>query len=161
MRSAHLSLRKHPMEMSYIARVGMCSFKHSSLDHWMWGAYSLEKTLRLEKNEGKRRRGKRGWDGWMASPTQWTLVRAISGRWWRTGKPGVLRFMGSQRVRNDLWLNNNNSRFLRHRKWNLERFWPLQWFCSVLSPLIWNVLLLEKWQLWCDLEQIPLSFLCN
>ena len=33
----------------------------------------------------------RGWDGWMASLTQWTWVWASSGRWWRTGKPGVLQ----------------------------------------------------------------------
>ena len=40
----------------------------------------------------------RGWDGWMASPTQWTWVWASSGSWWQTGKPGVLQSMGSQRV---------------------------------------------------------------
>ena len=40
----------------------------------------------------------RGWDGWMASPTQCTWVWASSGSWWRTGKPGVLQSMGSQRV---------------------------------------------------------------
>ena len=34
----------------------------------------------------------------MASLTQWTRVWANSGRWWRTGKPGVLQSMGSQRV---------------------------------------------------------------
>ena len=44
----------------------------------------------------------RGWDGWMASLTQWMWVWASSGRWWRTGKPGVLQSMGSQRVRHDL-----------------------------------------------------------
>ena len=33
--------------------------------------------------------GGRGWDGWMASPTQWTWVGANSGRQWRTGKPGI------------------------------------------------------------------------
>ena len=43
----------------------------------------------------------RGWDGWMASPTQQTRVWASSGSWWRTGKPGVLQSMGSQRVRHD------------------------------------------------------------
>ena len=43
----------------------------------------------------------RGWDGWMASPTQWTWVQASSGRWWRTGKPGMLQSMGSQRVEHD------------------------------------------------------------
>ena len=40
----------------------------------------------------------RGWDGWMASLTQWTWVWVDSGSWWWTGRPGVLRFMGSQRV---------------------------------------------------------------
>ena len=39
----------------------------------------------------------RGWDGWMASPTQWTWVWVHSGSWW-TGRPGVLRSLGSQRV---------------------------------------------------------------
>ena len=39
----------------------------------------------------------RGWDGWMASPTRWTWVWINSGSWWWTGRPGVLRFMGSQR----------------------------------------------------------------
>ena len=45
--------------------------------------------------------GNRGWDGWMASLPQWTWVWANLGRWWRTGKPGVLQSMGSQRVRHD------------------------------------------------------------
>ena len=50
------------------------------------------------KIEGRRRRGYRGWDGWMASLTEWTWVWVSSGSWWWTGKPGVLQFMGSQRV---------------------------------------------------------------
>ena len=44
----------------------------------------------------------RGWDGGMASPTQWTWVWANSWRWWRTVKPGVLQYMGSQRVKHNL-----------------------------------------------------------
>ena len=58
----------------------------------------------LGKIEGKRRRG---WDGWMAPPTQWTWVWVDSGSWWWTGRPGVLRFMGSQRVRYD-WATELN-----------------------------------------------------
>ena len=49
----------------------------------------------------------RGWDGWMASPTQWTWVWVISGSWWWTGRPGVLQSMGSQRVRHD-WATKLN-----------------------------------------------------
>ena len=57
---------------------------------WCWG--------RLKAGgEG----GDTGRDGWMASPTQWTRVWANSGRWWRTGKPGVLQTTGRQRVRHD------------------------------------------------------------
>ena len=43
----------------------------------------------------------RGWDGRMASPTQWTWVWVESGSWWWTGRSGVLQFMGSQRVGHD------------------------------------------------------------
>ena len=49
--------------------------------------------------------GNRGWNGWMASSTQWTWVWASSRSWWRTGKPGVLLSMGSQRVGHDERLN--------------------------------------------------------
>ena len=43
----------------------------------------------------------RGWDGWMASPTQWTWVWVYSGCWLWTEKPGMLQSVGSQRVRHD------------------------------------------------------------
>ena len=49
----------------------------------------------------------RGWDGWVASPTQWTWVWASSRSWWWTEKPGVLQSMGLQRVRHD-WLTGLN-----------------------------------------------------
>ena len=59
----------------------------------IWGDYRL----RAGGEEGNRR-----WDGWMASSTQWIWVWANSRRWWRTGKPGMLLSMGSQRVRHNL-----------------------------------------------------------
>ena len=43
----------------------------------------------------------RGWDGWMASLMRWAWVWVNSGSGWWTGRPGVLRFTGSQRVRHD------------------------------------------------------------
>ena len=49
----------------------------------------------------------RGWDGWMASPTQWTWVWVDSRSWWWTGRPGVLWFMGLQRVGYD-WATGQN-----------------------------------------------------
>ena len=56
---------------------------------WCW--------KRLKAGEGD----DRGCDVWMAAPTQWTWVSANSGRWWRTGKPGVLQSVGLQRVRHN------------------------------------------------------------
>ena len=64
------------------------------LTHWKRPWY----WERLRAGEG----GGRGWDGWIAPPSQWTQVWANSGRWWRTGKLGVLPSTGSQRVRHDL-----------------------------------------------------------
>ena len=49
----------------------------------------------------------RGWDGWMVSPTWWMWVWVNSGSWWWTGRPGVLRFMGSQRAGHD-WVTELN-----------------------------------------------------
>ena len=50
---------------------------------------------------------KRGRDGWMASSTQWIWIRASSGRRWRTGKPGVLLFKGSQTAGREWAIKNN------------------------------------------------------
>ena len=55
----------------------------------------------------------RGWDSWMASPTQLMWVWANSGNWWWTGRPGMLWFIGSQRVRHDWVTELNWTRKLR------------------------------------------------
>ena len=49
----------------------------------------------------------RGWDGWMTSQTQWAWVWVNSGSWWWTGRPGMVQFMGSQRVRHN-WATKLN-----------------------------------------------------
>ena len=61
---------------------------------WEQGKYTSLTTF-IERSIGRR------WDGWMASPTQWTWVWASSRRWWRTGKFCMLQSIGSQRVRHD------------------------------------------------------------
>ena len=63
--------------------------------HLMRRADSFEKTLMLGKIEGGRRRDNRGWDGWMASLTQWIWIWVSSRIFWWTGKGGVLQSMGS------------------------------------------------------------------
>ena len=85
----------------------LLKLKLQYFDHLMQRANLLKNTLRQGKLEGRRRRGSRGWDGWMASPTQWTWVWVNSGSLWWTGRPGVLRFLGLQRVGQD-WATELN-----------------------------------------------------
>ena len=78
----------------------MLKLKLQYFGHLMWRADSLEKTL-IQAGIGAGGEGDdRGWDGWMASPIWWTWVWVNSRCWcwWWTGKPGVLQFMGLQRV---------------------------------------------------------------
>ena len=78
-----------------------------SFGHLMQRTDSLEKTLMLGRLKAGGERDDRGWDGWMAPPTQWTWVWASSKRWWWTGRPGVLQSMGTQRVGHD-WVSELN-----------------------------------------------------
>ena len=76
--------------------------KASTLATW---CKELTHWKRLWCWEGLGARGEgddRGWDGWMASLTQWMWVWVNSGSWWWTGRPGMLQFMGLQRV-GDNW----------------------------------------------------------
>ena len=68
----------------------------------------------------------RGWDGWMASLTRWMWVWVNSGSWWCTGRPGMLRFMGSQRVGHD-WVTDLIWSDLHCKGWpaSLKVYWIL------------------------------------
>ena len=79
----------------------MLKLKLQYYSHLMWRTNSLETTRCWEGSKAGGEGDDRGQDGWMESPTQWTRIWAISGRWWRTGEPGVLQSMESQRVRHD------------------------------------------------------------
>ena len=68
----------------------MLRLKLQYFGHLMPRADSFVKTLMLERWKAGGDGDDRGWDGWMASPTQWRWVWASSGRRWKTGKPGVL-----------------------------------------------------------------------
>ena len=85
----------------------MLKLKLQYFGHLMWRADSFEKTLMLRKIEAGGEGNDRGWDSWMASPTGWTWVWVDSGSWWWKGRPGVLWFMGSQRVGHN-WMTELN-----------------------------------------------------
>ena len=79
----------------------MLKMKLQYLGHLMWWPGSLERPSCWERLRAGER-GNRGWDGWIASPTQWMWVWANSGRQWRTGRPGMLQSMGSEKVGHNL-----------------------------------------------------------
>ena len=85
----------------------MLKLKFQYFGHLMWRVDSLGKNLMLGRIGAGGEGDNREWDGWMASPTRWTWVWVDSGSWWWTGRPGVLRFMGLQRVGHD-WATELN-----------------------------------------------------
>ena len=92
----------------------MLKLKLQYFGHLMRRVDSLEKTLMLGGIGARGEGNDRGWDGWMASLTWWTWVCVNSGSGCWTGRPGVLRFMGSQRVGHDwatdlIWSDNSKA----------------------------------------------------
>ena len=85
----------------------MLKLKIQYFGYLMWRADSFERFWFWERLRAGEEGDNRGWDGWMASLTQWTWVWVNSGSWWWTGRPGVLRFMGLQRVGHD-WATELN-----------------------------------------------------
>ena len=69
--------------------------------HLIWRTDSLEKTLMLGGFEAGGEGDNRGWDSWVAPPTQWTWIWVSSGSWCWTGKLGMLQSIGLQRVGHD------------------------------------------------------------
>ena len=88
----------------------MLKLKLQSFGHLMWRVDLLEKTLMLGGIEGRRRRGQQRMRWLDGIIDWWTWVWVNSGRWWWTGRPGVLQFMGSQRVGYD-WSTELNWMF--------------------------------------------------
>ena len=111
------------LRVPWITRSNQSILKETSPDiHWKdwcwsWNSNTLatwcEKLTHLkrlwcwERSKVGREGDDREWDGWVASPTQWTWVWVSSGSWWWTGNPGVLHSMGLQRAGHnwaaDLW----------------------------------------------------------
>ena len=83
----------------------------------------------------------RGWDGWMASLTRWTRVWVVSWSWWWTGRPGVLRFMRSQRVGHDWPTELNWVIYISGSQLSkFSRWWPL----STTNPTVRNLIVIIK-----------------
>ena len=83
------------------------SWNSNTLATWCKELTHWKRPWCWERLRAGREGNDRGWDGWMASPTQWTWVWVNSRSWWWTGRTGMLQSMGSQRVWHD-WATELN-----------------------------------------------------
>ena len=113
----------------------MLKLKLQYSGHLMRRANSLERPWCWERLKAGREGDDRGQDGWMAWLTQWMRVWASSRRWWRTGKPGVLQSVGSQRVRHN-WATEQQEWDLRKLRLVVSQYHVTAWPC--VWPLKWR-----------------------
>ena len=85
----------------------MLKLKLQYFGHLMQGMTHLKRPWCWERFKARGGGDDRGWDGWIASLTQWTQVWVSSGSWWWKGRPGMLQSMGLQRVGHD-WATELN-----------------------------------------------------
>ena len=84
-----------------------CSWNSNTLVSWWKEPTHLKSPWCWERLKVGGEGDSRGWDGWMASPTQWTWVWVNSRSWLWTGRPGMLQSMRSQRVGHN-WVTELN-----------------------------------------------------
>ena len=98
----------HPTSVLGVHWKDWCwSWNSNTLATWCEELTHLKRPWCWERLRAGEEEDDRGWNGWMASPTWWTWVWVDSRSWWWTGKPDVLQFTGSQRVRHD-WATELN-----------------------------------------------------
>ena len=95
--TARRSIQSIPKISPECSLVGlMLKLKLKSLATWCEELTHLKRPWCWERLKAGGEGDDRGWDSWMASPSQWTWVWVNSGSWWQTGRPGVLQSIGSQ-----------------------------------------------------------------
>ena len=99
------------------------SWNYNTLATWCEELTHLKRPWCWERLKAGGEGDNRGWDNWMASPTQWTWVWVNSRSWWWMGRPVVLQSMGSQRVGQD---------------WATELNWKEQMKCCISHSVLWD-----------------------
>ena len=106
--TAKISSQSILKEISPIHWKNWCwSWNSNTLATWCEELIHLKRSWYWERLRAGGEGDDRGWDSWMASPTQCTWVWVDSSSWWWTRRPGMLQFMESQRVRHD-WATELN-----------------------------------------------------
>jgi len=112
---SHILLRCSRKSVLNILWKDWCwSWNSNTLATWCEELTHLKRLWCWERLKAGGEGDNRGWDGWMASPTQWTWVWINSRNWWWTRRPGVLQSMESQRVRHNWATELNWTEDLNH-----------------------------------------------
>ena len=109
-----LGLQGNPTRKSVlnIHRKDWCStWSSNTLATWCEKLTHLKRPWCWERLKAGGEGDDRGWDGWMASPTQRTWVWVNSGSWCWTGRPGMLQYMGLKRAEHD-WVTELNRTYI-------------------------------------------------
>ena len=118
------------------------SWSYNTLTIWCEELIHQKRPQCWERLKAGREGDGRGWNGWTASPTQWKWVWASSGNRWSTGRPGVLKSMGLQRVRHDRETEEN--------RWVINIFLSFLYFLDELKPCLAARLIPLRWQRKCE-----------
>ena len=108
------------------------SWNSNTLATWCKELTHLERPWCWEWLKAGREGDDRRWDAWMASLTQWTWVWASSGRWARTGKPGLLQSMESQKVGHK-WVTEQQ----QYSPEQVTQFFSFKWSLFSLFKTFW------------------------
>ena len=92
--NARRSNQSIPKEISPECLLEGWSWNSNTLATWCEELTHLKRPSCWERLKVGGEGDDRGWDGWMASPTQWTWVWVNSGSWWWIGRPGVVQSYG-------------------------------------------------------------------
>ena len=136
------------------------SWNSNTLATWCEELAYLKRPWCWERLKVGRKGDDRGWDSWMASPTQWTWVWVNSWSWWWTGRPGILQSMGSQRVEHNwvaelnwteviLLRQTSNSTFHSWLPWEFTKLFTyaiLSFFSSHKTHKIGMMILVYRWE---------------
>ena len=113
----------------FIGRM-MLKLKPQYFGHWCKKLTHWKRPWCWERLKARGEGDHRGWDHWMASPSQWPWVWVSSRNWWWTGKAGMLQSMESQRVRHDWVTELNWTDFGLHFRFYLTEGYMFYLVCS-------------------------------
>ena len=103
----------------------------------------------------------RGWNGRMASPTQWTWVWTSFGSWWWTGKPGVVQPMGPQSQTQVTEMNwTDNPKICNERLRTLIPVWRFIISSIYTILLLFYILRFWPWGIW-DCNSLTRDWTCS